>query len=183
VHDTGLISTALGLLALFAARLSAHGMEAAEILSRIRGMQSRISILFVVDTLEYLAKGGRIGKAQAWMGGLFRIKPILGLEDGAIVPVARVRGRRAATTRLLELLRERHQKKSPTIAAITHARAARWADRIRQHIEKELDIAELIISETGAVVGTHVGPGAFSVVTFQPTPEELPLLLPPTTED
>ena len=180
VYDTGLISTALGLLTLFAARLSAHGMESAEILRRIQDMQSRISILFVVDTLEYLARGGRIGKAQAWMGGLLRIKPILGLENGAIVPVARMRGRRAATTRLLELLHERHEKKRPTIAAITHARAARWADRIRQRLEQELDIAELIISETGAVVGTHVGPGAFSVVTFQPTPEELPLLTNPS---
>jgi DegV family protein with EDD domain len=158
-------------------------MESTEILHRIKSMQSRISILFVVDTLEYLARGGRIGKAQAWMGGLLQIKPILGIQDGAIVPVARSRGRRAATTRLLELLHERIQKKRPTIVAITHARAARWADRIRQRMEQEFDIAELIVSETGAVVGTHVGPGAFSVVTFQPTREELPLLVAPVSED
>ena len=180
VHDTRLISTALGLLAIFAARLSAKGLSLPEIFQRIQAMEKRISILFVVDTLEYLARGGRIGKAQAWFGGLLRIKPILGLQDGQISPVARVRGRRAALAKLMELLHERLEAKRPTMVAITHARAPRWADRIRTRVQKDLNLHELIVSETGPVVGTHVGPGAFSVVTFQPTDEELPLLSSPS---
>jgi len=180
VHDTGFLSTALGLLALFAARLSARGEKAAEILHRLKDMEKRLSILFVVETLEYLARGGRIGRAQAWFGGLMRVKPILGLVDGEIAPIKRVRGRRAALASLKELLHQRTEPKRPTMVAITHARAPMWADRIRQWVEQDLEVSELIISETGPVIGTHVGPGAFSLVTFQPTDEEIPLLAPLT---
>jgi DegV family protein with EDD domain len=180
VHDTGFLSTALGLLALFAARLAARGENAAQILFRLKDMEKRLSILFVVETLEYLARGGRIGRAQAWFGGLMRIKPILGILDGEIAPIKRVRGRRAALASLKELLHQRTEPKRPTIVAITHARAPMWADRIRQWVEQDFQVSELIISETGPVIGTHVGPGAFSLVTFQPTDEEIPLIAPLT---
>lgn len=179
-HDTGFLSTALGLLALFAARLSARGADLEEIRRRLEDMEKRMSILFVVETLEYLARGGRIGRAQAWIGGLMRVKPILGIRDGEIIPVKRVRGRRAALQSLKELLHERMEPQRPTVVAITHARAPMWADRIRQWVEQDLKVSELIVSETGPVIGTHVGPGAFSLVTFQPTDEELPLIAPLT---
>jgi DegV family protein with EDD domain len=87
VVDSRQVSLGLGLLALFAARMAHRELGAAEIARRIAAMGDRVHVLFVVDTLEYLARGGRIGKAQAWVGSLLGIKPILGVVDGGVVPV------------------------------------------------------------------------------------------------
>lgn len=178
VLDSRQISLGLGFLALFAARMAARGESSQAIGQYLEEMRRRISLLFVVDTLEYLARGGRIGKARAFLGGLFRIKPILGLVDGEVVPIDRVRGRRSTIPRLVELLRERLDPGRPVIVGITHARAPVWAERLRQVLVAELEVRELIVGETGPVIGTHVGPGAFSVTTFQPTDEEAELLAP-----
>jgi DegV family protein with EDD domain len=178
VLDSRQISLGLGFLALFAARMAARGESSQAIGQHLEEMRRRISLLFVVDTLEYLARGGRIGKASAFVGGLFRIKPILGLVDGEVAPIDRVRGRRATIPRLVELLRERLDPGRPVIVGITHARAPAWAERLRQVLTAELEVRELIVGETGPVIGTHVGPGAFSVTTFQPTDDEAELVAP-----
>jgi DegV family protein with EDD domain len=173
VVDTGQVSAALGMLALFAARMAARNETAATIRERLLDMAPRIHTLFVVDTLEFLAKGGRIGKAQALMGGLLGIKPILGMVDGEVAPVDRVRGGRAAHPRILELLLKRVEKDRPVIAGISHANAPVWADRLRALVRDQFQIAELIQTEVGPVVGANVGPGVVGVCVFQPREEEL----------
>ncbi len=178
VVDSGSVSLGLGLLALFAARLARRGVPAAEIGDRLGEIRGRLHVLFVVDTLEYLARGGRIGRARATFGNLFGIKPILGVVDGEVVPVDRVRGGRAAHPRLLELFRERVAVDLPVIAGIAHAKAPVWADRLRELLTGAFDVRELLVTEMGPVVGTHAGPGTVGAVVFQPTPEELPLLAP-----
>ncbi len=107
VVDSLQVSTGLALLAVIAARLAMRRLDASEIRARIETMRPRIHLLFVVDTLEYLARGGRIGQAQAWFGGLLGIKPILGVVNGEVVPVDRVRGGANAQPRLVALLKER----------------------------------------------------------------------------
>jgi DegV family protein with EDD domain len=173
VVDTGQVSAALGMLALFAARMAARNETAATIRERLLDMAPRIHTLFVVDTLEFLAKGGRIGKARALVGGLLGIKPILGMVDGEVAPVDRVRGGRAAHPRILELLHERVEKNRPVVAGIGHANAPVWADRLRALVRDQFDVAELIQTEVGPVVGANVGPGVVGVCLFQPTEEEL----------
>src|SRR3954453_13180303 len=105
--DSGQVSLGLGLLALFAARMAARNETATEIRRRLLAMAPRIHTLFVVDTLEYLARGGRIGRARALLGGLLGIKPILGMVEGEVTAVDRVRGGRAAHPRILEILKGR----------------------------------------------------------------------------
>jgi DegV family protein with EDD domain len=173
VVDTGQVSAALGMLALFAARMAARNETAATIRERLLDMAPRIHTLFVVDTLEFLAKGGRIGKAQALMGGLLGIKPILGMVDGEVAPVDRVRGGRAAHPRILELLHKRVEKDRPVIAGISHANAPVWADRLRALVREQFQVAELIQTEVGPVVGANVGPGVVGVCLFQPRGEEM----------
>jgi DegV family protein with EDD domain len=173
VLDTGQVSLGLGLLALFAARLAARNEPAERIARRLREMAPRVHTLFVVDTLEFLARGGRIGKARALLGGLLRIKPILGVTDGEIVPVDQVRGGRNVQPRLLELLHQRVDRKRPVLAGICHANAPAWADNLERLLREQLQIAELIQAEVGPVVGAHVGPGAVGVMVFQPTEEEM----------
>jgi len=178
VVDSGLVSLALGLVALFAARLAARGLDAVEVARRVEGIKERTSALFVVDTLEYLRKGGRIGAARALLGTLLGIKPILGIGDGQVVPVDKVRGGRAAHPRILELLAERADPSRPLIAAVAHANAPVWADRLRGLIEARFPVAEMIVAEIGPTVGAHGGPGTVGVAWLQPTAEELTLLAP-----
>ena len=175
VVDSRQVSLGLGLLALFAARMAHRGLAASEIARRIAAMGDRVHVLFVVDTLEYLARGGRIGKARAWVGSLLGIKPILGVVDGGVVPVDKVRGGRAAHPRMLELFRQRLTgggEGLPVTGAVAHANAPVWADRLRELLETELGATDLMVGEMGPVVGTHAGPGTVGAALFRPADEE-----------
>ncbi len=178
VVDGGSISLGLGLQALFAARLARRGLDAAAIARRVAGWRGRLHVLFVVDTLEYLARGGRIGKARALMGKVLGVKPILGLVDGEVVAVDRVRGGRAAQPRLVELFAERLQPGRPVVAAVGHAKAPIWADRLRALLAASFVVSELLVSEIGPAVGTHAGPGTVGAALFQPEGDEVELLAP-----
>ena len=172
VVDSGQVTLGLGLLALFAARMAARGETAIGIRRRLLAMAPRVHSLFVVDTLEYLARGGRIGKAQALVGGILGIKPILGVVDGEVAPVDRVRGGRATQPRILEILRKRIDPTRPVIAGVSHGNAPAWADRLEKLLREAFQVTELIQAEVGPVVGTHAGPGVVAVAVFQPEEDE-----------
>lgn len=174
VVDSGQVSAGLGMLALFAARMAARGDTAGTIRQRLDAMAPRVQTLFVVDTLEYLARGGRIGRARALLGGLLRIKPILGVIEGEVAKVDEVRGGRATHPRILELLAKRIEKGRPVVVGISHANAPVWANRLRAMLREQLQVAELLQTEVGPVVGANVGPGVVGVCLFQPTAEEAP---------
>jgi DegV family protein with EDD domain len=178
VVDTGQVSVALGMLALFAARMASRNETAEIIRQRLVDMAPRIHTLFVVDTLEFLARSGRIGKARALMGGLLGIKPILGMVKGEVAPLDQVRGGRAAHPRILEILHKRVDRQRPVVAGISHANAPVWADRLRALVRDQFQISELIQTEIGPVVGANVGPGVVGVCLFQPTEEELGWIAP-----
>lgn len=178
VVDSGQTSLGLGLLALFAARMAARNQPAIEIRQRLVAMAPRVHTLFLMDTLEYLARGGRIGRAQAFLGGLLGIKPILGIVDGEVAPVDRVRGGRAAHPRILEILHQRVDPGRPLLVGVSHGNAPAWADRLERLIRQTFQITELIQAEVGPVVGTHAGPGVVSVSLFQPEGDEATLLAP-----
>jgi DegV family protein with EDD domain len=178
VVDSGQVSLGLGLLALFAARMAARNETASEIRRRLLTMAPRVHTLFVVDTLEYLARGGRIGRARALLGGLLGIKPILGMVDGEVAPVDRVRGGRAAHPRILEILKGRIDPGRPVVAGVSHGNAPAWADRLEKLVRETFPVSELIQAEVGPVVGTHAGPGVVSVSLFQPAGDEAALIAP-----
>lgn len=177
VIDSLQTSTPLGMLCLFAARMAQRGLAAKEIRARLESFIPRLHFLFVVDTLEYLARGGRIGKARALLGGLLGIKPILGVVQGEVTPIDRVRGGKAAHPKVVELLKQRLNPEEPVFLTIGHAMAPVWADRLRGLLEETFKVQESFLAEIGPVVGTHVGPGCVGCALFQPTPEELPLIV------
>ena len=179
VVDAHQVSAGLGLLTVCAARMARRNLPLQEIRRRVEEIRPRLHLLFVVDTLEYLARGGRIGKARALLGGLLGIKPILGLVNGEVAPVDKVRGGKAAHPRVVELLRERVDATRPVLVCVAHAAAPIWADRLRTLLQQSFIISELFASEIGPVVGAHVGPGCVGAVMFQPTDEEAPLIAPP----
>jgi DegV family protein with EDD domain len=178
VVDSHSASLGLGMLALFAARMARRGVPPDTLVERLEAMRERIHVLFLVDTLEYLARSGRIGKARALFGNLLGIKPILGVVDGEIVAVDRVRGGRAAHPKLVDLFRERVDPKRPVVVTVAHAKAPVWADRLRGLIEKSLTVQEVLTGEMGPVVVANAGPGTVGAAMFQPTEEEMDWIAP-----
>ncbi len=168
----------LGMMVILAQRMAERGLSADEIVRRLEDHRKRYYLLFSVDTLEYLQKGGRIGKAQAMLGTLFGIKPILGLLNGEVGPVDKVRGGRNVIPKLVALFKQRVDSKRPVIVGVGHASAPKWGGKLKEAIAREFKVIEFFESEIGPIVGTHVGPGTVGACMFQPTPEELEILGP-----
>lgn len=179
VVDSKSNSVGLGLLVVFASRMIERGLDLDEIVRRIEDIRERLEFLFLVDTLEFLRKGGRIGQAQALIGTLLGIKPILGQVGGEVVPVDKVRGGRRAQPRLMEILLERVRPGRPVFVATAHASAPEWSARLKTRLVEAFDIIEMLEGEIGPVVGAHAGPGTVGCIVFQPTEEEAELLKAP----
>jgi DegV family protein with EDD domain len=117
----------------------------------------RQRILALLDTLKYLEMGGRVGRAQALLGSMLDVKPILGVSDGKVTPLDRVRTRTKAVPRMIERLRADLPVER---LAVMHAQAPTDAERIRAHLATVIPDVEVELGEIGPVLGTHVGPGA-----------------------
>ena len=124
-------------------------------------------VVFTVATLEYLQKGGRIGRAQALAGALLNVKPILSVEEGVVVPIGRVRGRQKALEEFARVFTERTEDRPGLRVAIAHADAPEWVDVISDLVRTRRPQAEIeLVESLGAVVGTHAGPGAVGFFWF-----------------
>jgi DegV family protein with EDD domain len=156
IVDSLSTSMALGFMALEGARLARAGKDRKSIAESLRALVPKARVICVVDTLTYLERGGRIGKARALLGSLLNVKPILQLQDGEVVPVGRARGRPQALSRLVELL-ERDGKVSQL--AIMHGAAQADAEQLRERVAPSYPGLDILLTETGAVLGTHTGPG------------------------
>ena len=156
VVDSLSTSMALGFMALEGARLARAGRDRATIAARLRALVPKARVICVVDTLTYLERGGRIGKARALLGSLLNVKPILQLKDGEVVPIGRARGRPQALNKLVELL-ERDGQVSQL--AIMHGAAQADAEQLRERVAASYPGLDILLTEIGAVLGTHTGPG------------------------
>jgi DegV family protein with EDD domain len=158
---------AMGFAVLAGARLAAGGAPVREIADAVRLTCAGASVMFYVDTLEYLRRGGRIGKAGALLGSALSIKPILGLRDGHIVPLERVRTSSRAIARLEELAVEAAEAgagEHGVDVAVQHLDSADRAERLAERLRARLGGgSEVLVVELGAVVGAHVGPGTLAV--------------------
>jgi DegV family protein with EDD domain len=147
----------LGLVVLAAARAARAGAGAEEVVAAARRAREQLKIWFAVDTLEYLQRGGRIGKAQAMLGAALKIKPILTL-DSEIVPIERVRTSGRAFERLVDHLRARKEDGADGWV-IQHIQAPEQAQRLVERGREIFDCEPVWVSEVGPVIGAHVGPG------------------------
>jgi DegV family protein with EDD domain len=166
--DTETASMAMAMLALSIQRRLEAGTTDDEIDALVERFRLDNRVVFTVGTLEYLAKGGRIGKAQALAGTILNVKPILSVEDGVIVPISRVRGRQKALEEFGRLFVEATDNRPGLHVSIAHADATEWVDVLTDLVEKSRPQAEIdVIATLGAVVGTHAGPGAVGFFWFQ----------------
>jgi DegV family protein with EDD domain len=161
VLDSNVSAGALGLVALAAAGRAGAGAGLDDVVAATRAAIGAMRFWFAVDTLEYLRRGGRIGAAQAWLGGALKIKPILTL-DGQITPVERVRTSRRAFERMVDHLRAR-QADGADAWVVQHIRAPDVAAQLVERGREIFACEPAFVSEVGPVIGAHVGPGLVGV--------------------
>lgn len=167
VIDSRLTSMVLGLAVIEAARAAKGGADIDQVVDVARQVLGRVRVYFAVDTLEYLKKGGRIGKASAFLGNLLNIKPLLTLEDGLVTPVEKIRGKHKAILRILDKMRDEIGEKSKIKVSVFHADDPETAEKLSAEIRSAFDVEEMIIADLGAVIGTYVGPGTFGATYFK----------------
>ena len=160
VVDSGGASIALALITAAAAEMAGQSSSCRELAEQVRGDLPRTSAVFALDTLEYLQKGGRIGKAQAFVGSLLSVKPILTLVEGEVHPLERPRNHQRAMRRLAELTRERAPAARVGIAYSTDEA---WAAELRSSLSDLVPEDQIITVRFGPALGTYVGPRAVGV--------------------
>lgn len=165
VLDSKKASYAIGMIVVAVARAAKAGKSIDECVALANRMIEQEQVLFLVDTLDYLHKGGRIGKASALVGSLLNIKPILTLnEQGEVDPIDKVRGASKAEARVFELLREKVAAGGPVTAAVVHAERREKAEEWGAKLREQYEVKELTITDVGPVIGTHTGPGTLGVI-------------------
>jgi DegV family protein with EDD domain len=168
VVDTLTASLAIAMLAHAIQRRLARGTTDEEISALVERFRADCDVVFTVETLEYLQRGGRIGRAQAIAGSLLNLRPVLGIQDGEVVAVARVRGRQKALAEFERRFVEGTTDGPGLRVAIAHADAADWVGTLSELVWRVRPAAEIEFTSTlGAVVGTHAGPGAVGFFWFQ----------------
>ena len=172
VIDTYTTVACLGLMVITAAEMAADGHTVEEIVARVEQMRDDMRLYFVVDTLEYLQKGGRIGAAAAFLGTLLKVKPILMLDEGVIQPLDKVRSKRKAIQRLLAELESHVSPDQPVQAIAMHAQAPEEARELELEVRRRFNCCRFYSGEVGPVIGTHTGPGLLGAAIC---PEAWPL--------
>jgi DegV family protein with EDD domain len=166
VVDSRVTSMALGMLVINLAMEAEAGRSKQELLQMITDMQKNMRVYFMVDTLEYLQRGGRIGKAQALLGTLLNIKPILEIKKGQIYPLEKVRGRSRALSRLVSFAEE-HYGRGPAAVRGGARRFPGSVEEVRAKTEETFDCPGLYTGHIGPVIGTHTVPGVVGLICLR----------------
>ena len=162
VVDSKSASMGVGMQCVEAARVARAGGDVHEVVAAVESARARSHILFTVDTLEYLRKGGRIGGAQAMLGSMLSIKPVITVKDGAVEPAGKVRTRSKALRFVVDRVKERPVES----LCVVHAQAAD-VDEFVAMLEPIVPDTKIIVGSIGPVVGVHTGPGVMGVTWFE----------------
>ncbi|WP_428911351.1 DegV family protein [Niallia sp. Krafla_26] len=171
IIDTKCASLGQGLVVREALNVAKTGATLEEVAKRAEWIASHMEHLFTVPDLDYLAKGGRVSKASAFLGGLLNINPLLNVEDGKLVPLEKIRGRKKVLRRMIEVMRERGVDFDKQTVGISHADDLNTATEMKTMIQDELHAREVIITEIGAVIGSHTGPETIAIFFLNEKPQ------------
>ena len=166
VVDSTFTSAGLGLLVTAAARAVEAGQSAEAVVRTVEDLISHMKLMFVVDTLEYLQKGGRIGGASALLGSVLQIKPVLHLTGGRIDVLEKVRTAKKAKQRLLGIMKEQVGQAGAVHAGVIGANVPEEAEKLRQQVADRFQCRELLVCELSPTIATHVGPGTVGVAFY-----------------
>lgn len=166
VLDSQSAAMAEGFVVIEAARMAATGAELADVLAHAREVVSRVGIVAVIDTLEYLARGGRVPRIQAWASALLSVKPIIELRQQDIHLVTRTRTRHRAVAQLIPILEQRGLRGQKLHLCVQHTNALQEAERLAEEAAGRLHPAEIAVSEFTLVMGAHIGPGLLGLAYY-----------------
>ncbi|PID82833.1 MAG: fatty acid-binding protein DegV [Clostridiales bacterium] len=161
IIDAKLISMGIGLLLIEMAKMIEKGASKEELIEFTN--KTEINHIFAVDKLDWLLQGGRISKTSAVMGNLLNIKPILTVENGNLIPLDKTRGNKKKIQKIKELIDSKIAEKEKKTFAITHARNIEDAKVIEEYLKENYTPKEIIITDLGAVITAHTGPGLIAV--------------------
>lgn len=162
VLDSKSASMGIGMLCLEAIRVASEGANLDAVVAHVEAARERAGLVFTVDTLEYLRKGGRIGGAQALLGSMLSIKPVITMRDGAVEPMGKVRTRSKALRFIVDHVKGRNVES----LCVLHAQAPD-VDEFVAMLEPIVPTAEIVIGEIGPVVGVHTGPSTIGVTWLE----------------
>lgn len=163
VIDTKCASIGYGLVILRAAKLAQDGANAEKIMETATYHAEHMEHIFTVDDLEYLYRGGRVSKTEAFFGTLLKIKPILHVEGGKLVPLEKTRGSKKLLNRMLEIMEERGTDFSNQIIGISHGDDLETAQKLAEMIKDKFGVEDILIEMVGSVIGAHSGPGTIAL--------------------
>lgn len=166
IVDSHLTTMGLGFTVLAAARAAAQGKSLEEVEEAARAAALRVKVMFAVDTLKYLHRGGRIGGASRMLGTALSIKPILHLNEGRVDALESVRTKAKATKRMLDLAAQ-YADSRPVQAAVIHADALEEAEILRSKVAERLICKELYVADLSPAISFHTGPGTLGLVVCQ----------------
>lgn len=166
VIDTRLVATPLGSVVECAVRWAQAGLDADEIEKRVMEMSARARLYGMVDTLEFLAKGGRIGGAAAFLGSMLQIKPIVTFTDGKVDQFDKERTHRRAYERLKSLVCEQYPKDGEGFLAVFHAAVPEEAGKLADELKMLINLQQVPVRDVPPAIATHTGPGLLGVSFF-----------------
>ncbi|MCP3742165.1 DegV family protein [Rossellomorea sp. BNER] len=171
IIDSKCASLGLGLVVRQVVEMLKNGASKEIIVSEAITRCQHMEHLFTVEDLEYLAKGGRVSRASAFLGGLLNIKPLLHVEDGKLIPIEKIRGRKKLLKRILELMEERGEVLSEQIIGISHGDDEESALEMKQLIQERFHPKEIYVNMIGSVIGAHAGPGTLAIFFLNQPPK------------
>jgi len=162
--DSGSVSAGIQLLLRQAARRRDDGRDAAAVVADLEKLRERLIVYVLLDTLTYLHRGGRIGRAQAFLGGVLNVKPLLQIHHSEVEPVARVRSRQQGMAKMVELIRGMGPLQA---VSMMHTTVPEAADELRTKLVALLPELDISLGQLGPVVGTYGGPGLIGVAALE----------------
>lgn len=163
IIDTKCASLGQGLVVLEAAKMAKDGASKEDILKRVDFLMNHMEHIFTVADLQYLVRGGRLSKVAGFIGGLLNIKPILNVEEGKLVPLEKVRGKKKVLGRIVDIMEERGKKLKGQTIGITHGDDLETAEALKALITERFGCEVFIVNTIGAAIGAHTGPGVITL--------------------
>ncbi|AHA72328.1 MULTISPECIES: DegV family protein [Bacillus] len=163
IIDTKCASLGQGLVVLEAAKMAKDGASKEDILNRVDFLMNHMEHIFTVADLQYLVRGGRLSKVAGFIGGLLNIKPILNVEEGKLVPLEKVRGKKKVLSRIVDIMEERGKDLKGQTIGMTHGDDLETAEALKALITERFGCEVFIVNTIGAAIGAHTGPGVITL--------------------
>lgn len=163
IIDSKCASIGYGLVVIHAAKMAANNKGTEEIIQSTTDYATHMEHIFTVDDLEYLYRGGRVSKTAAFVGTLLKIKPILHVDEGKLIPLEKIRGSKKVLSRMLSLMEERGIDLQNQTIGISHGDDVGTAEKLADMIKEKFGTTDIIIEMVGSVIGAHSGPGTIAL--------------------